>query len=147
VAKINVGRVILGGIIAGIVCFLGDGVVHGVLLKERWAEVMTALGPERRWRRWQPASAVFHRLRPAQGTDRGLDLRGDTPAFRRRTRNRFGRRDCSVAVGDPDPHGRIAPDGIIRRQVRDTLVVIRVCSDSDWYTDRRMDLPRRVRIT
>jgi len=44
VVKINVGRVIFGGIIAGIVCFLGDGVVHGVLLKERWAEVMTALG-------------------------------------------------------------------------------------------------------
>ncbi len=42
--KINVGRAIFGGIIAGIVCFLGDGVVHGVLLKERWAEVMTALG-------------------------------------------------------------------------------------------------------
>jgi hypothetical protein len=44
VVKINVGRVIFGGIIAGIICFLGDGVVHGVLLRERWGEVMTALG-------------------------------------------------------------------------------------------------------
>jgi len=44
VVKINVGRVIIGGIIAGIICFLGDGVVHGVLLRDRWAEIMTALG-------------------------------------------------------------------------------------------------------
>jgi hypothetical protein len=42
--RINVGRVIVGGIIAGIICFFGDGVVHGVLLKDRWAEIMTALG-------------------------------------------------------------------------------------------------------
>jgi hypothetical protein len=42
--KINVGRVIIGGIIAGIICFLGDGIVHGVLLRQRWAAIMTALG-------------------------------------------------------------------------------------------------------
>jgi hypothetical protein len=42
--KISAGRVILGGIIAGIICFLGDGVVHGILLRDRWAEIMTALG-------------------------------------------------------------------------------------------------------
>jgi hypothetical protein len=43
-ARINAGRVIVGGIIAGLICFVGDGVVHGVLLKDRWAEIMTALG-------------------------------------------------------------------------------------------------------
>jgi len=43
-AKINAGRVILGGVIAGIICFLGDGVVHGVLLKNQWAEIASALG-------------------------------------------------------------------------------------------------------
>jgi hypothetical protein len=42
--KISPGRVILGGIIAGIICFFGDGVVHGVLLKERWQQIMIALG-------------------------------------------------------------------------------------------------------
>ncbi len=42
--KINAGRVIIGGIIAGIICFFGDGVVHGVLLQPRWVEVMKALG-------------------------------------------------------------------------------------------------------
>jgi hypothetical protein len=43
-ARINVGRVIVGGIIAGVICFFGDGIVHGVLLKDRWAGIMTALG-------------------------------------------------------------------------------------------------------
>jgi hypothetical protein len=43
-AKINTGRVIIGGIIAGLICFFGDGVVHGVLLRDRWTEIMTALG-------------------------------------------------------------------------------------------------------
>lgn len=42
--KINVGRVIVCGVIAGVVCFLGDGVVHGVLLRERWAAIMAAVG-------------------------------------------------------------------------------------------------------
>lgn len=42
--KINAGRVVIGGIVAGVICFFGDGVVHGVLLKPKWAEVMTALG-------------------------------------------------------------------------------------------------------
>ena len=43
-ARINAGRVIVGGIIAGLICFVGDGIVHGVLLRDRWAGIMTALG-------------------------------------------------------------------------------------------------------
>jgi hypothetical protein len=43
-ARINAGRVIVGGIIAGLICFFGDGIVHGVLLRDRWAGIMTALG-------------------------------------------------------------------------------------------------------
>jgi len=42
--RINVGRVIVGGIVAGVIFFIGDGVVHGVLLKPKWAETMAALG-------------------------------------------------------------------------------------------------------
>jgi hypothetical protein len=42
--KINAGRVIIGGIIAGIICFFGDGVVHGVLLQPKWQAIMTSLG-------------------------------------------------------------------------------------------------------
>lgn len=42
--RINVGRLVLGGVAAGIICFIGDGVVHGVLLKDWWANVMAALG-------------------------------------------------------------------------------------------------------
>jgi len=44
VSRINFGRVIVGGIVAGLLCFFGDGIVHGVLLKPRWAETMAALG-------------------------------------------------------------------------------------------------------
>ncbi|HET9036403.1 MAG TPA: hypothetical protein VFN45_09370, partial [Myxococcaceae bacterium] len=42
--KMNVPRILLGGVVAGILCFIGDGVVHGVLLKERWMQVAANLG-------------------------------------------------------------------------------------------------------
>jgi hypothetical protein len=42
--KINVGRVILGGIVAGIVIDVLSYVVDGVLLAPRWAAGMQALG-------------------------------------------------------------------------------------------------------
>src|SRR5678816_3805457 len=41
--KMNVPKIVLGGVVAGILCFIGDGVVHGVLLKERWMQVMANL--------------------------------------------------------------------------------------------------------
>jgi hypothetical protein len=41
--KINLGRLALGGLIASILMFVGDGVVHGVLLKDGWTAIMTAL--------------------------------------------------------------------------------------------------------
>ena len=40
----NVPRIILGGVVAGILCFIGDGVVHGVLLKDQWVQVMANIG-------------------------------------------------------------------------------------------------------
>ena len=43
-AKINMGRVILGGIVAGIVADLLGYLVDGVVLAPRWAEGMKALG-------------------------------------------------------------------------------------------------------
>jgi len=42
--KMNWQRIILGGVVAGIICFIGDGVVHGILLKDRWAMVMANMG-------------------------------------------------------------------------------------------------------
>lgn len=42
--NINVRRVLIGGLVAGIIMFVGDGVVHGVLLKQYWVEAMAALG-------------------------------------------------------------------------------------------------------
>ena len=42
--KMNVQRIIVGGVVAGILCFIGDGIVHGVLLRDRWAQVMANLG-------------------------------------------------------------------------------------------------------
>jgi hypothetical protein len=43
-AKVNMGRVILGGIVAGIVADLLGYVVDGVMLAPRWADGMKALG-------------------------------------------------------------------------------------------------------
>ncbi|HUJ32200.1 MAG TPA: hypothetical protein VLY23_13030 [Candidatus Acidoferrum sp.] len=42
--KINLGRVILGGIVAGIIIDIWEGVMRGVLLQEQAAKVMAALG-------------------------------------------------------------------------------------------------------
>lgn len=39
----TVGRIILGGLVAGIVYFIGDGIVHGALLKQHWAEILGAI--------------------------------------------------------------------------------------------------------
>jgi hypothetical protein len=44
VRKINVGRVLLGGIVAGILLFLADGVIHEKLLHEHWMAAMKAAG-------------------------------------------------------------------------------------------------------
>jgi hypothetical protein len=43
-SRINVGRLILGGVAAGVVMFLADGFIHEVLLKSLWVETMTAAG-------------------------------------------------------------------------------------------------------
>jgi hypothetical protein len=42
--KINMGRVILGGLVAGIVINLFEGILNGVVLEKQWADVMTGLG-------------------------------------------------------------------------------------------------------
>lgn len=42
--KINWGRVILGGLAAGVVINLSEWVLNDVVLKEQWAENMRALG-------------------------------------------------------------------------------------------------------
>jgi hypothetical protein len=43
-SKINLGRVVLGGIVAGIVIDIFEGVLNGVVLSNQWATVMTGLG-------------------------------------------------------------------------------------------------------
>jgi hypothetical protein len=42
--KINIGRVLLGGIVAGILMFLADGFIHEKLLHEHWMVAMRAAG-------------------------------------------------------------------------------------------------------
>jgi hypothetical protein len=44
VGRINKGRVILCGIIAGIVIDVVEGILNGVILSQRWTDAMTALG-------------------------------------------------------------------------------------------------------
>jgi hypothetical protein len=42
--KINVGRWILGGVIAAIILFIVDYVLNGMILVTQWDDAMTALG-------------------------------------------------------------------------------------------------------
>ncbi len=39
----NVSRLIIGGLVASILYFIGDGVVHGVLLKTHWVSILGAI--------------------------------------------------------------------------------------------------------
>jgi hypothetical protein len=42
--KINMSRVILGGLVAGIIINLFEGIMNGVVLEKQWAAVMSGLG-------------------------------------------------------------------------------------------------------
>lgn len=42
--KINWGRVILGGLVAGVVINVSEWILNGLVFKERWEEAMKALG-------------------------------------------------------------------------------------------------------
>ncbi|SPE41362.1 membrane hypothetical protein [Candidatus Sulfopaludibacter sp. SbA3] len=42
--KINMGRVILGGIIAGVIINLVEGVMNGVILQPQWSQAAKAIG-------------------------------------------------------------------------------------------------------
>jgi hypothetical protein len=42
--KINMGRVILGGLVAGIVINVFEGVLNGVVLADQWTAYMSSLG-------------------------------------------------------------------------------------------------------
>ena len=42
--KINWARVILGGVVAGIVIDVCEGILNGVILQQQWAAAFTALG-------------------------------------------------------------------------------------------------------
>lgn len=42
----NYTRIVLGGLIAGIVYFIGDGAVHGALLHRYWVEILGANADE-----------------------------------------------------------------------------------------------------
>ena len=41
---LNVPRIILGGVVAGVLCFIGDGVIHGILLRPYWVQIMANVG-------------------------------------------------------------------------------------------------------
>jgi hypothetical protein len=42
--KINLGRVILGGLVAGVIINVVDGVLNGVILQSQWSEAAKAIG-------------------------------------------------------------------------------------------------------
>src|SRR5437899_11914132 len=78
----NVKRVLLGGLIAGIVYFFGDGLVHGLLLKQLWAAILgsnthqTMHSPPyylpydllKRWARVWIYAAIWPRFGPGPNT-------------------------------------------------------------------------------
>src|SRR5262249_16070007 len=43
-SRINAGRAILGGLVAGLIFFIGDAIVNGSILKSEWSEVLKVVG-------------------------------------------------------------------------------------------------------
>ena len=43
-SKINLSRVIFGGVVAGLVIDVCEGILNGVILKQQWADAFAALG-------------------------------------------------------------------------------------------------------
>jgi hypothetical protein len=43
-ARINLGRVVLGGLLAGVVLNVLEFVLNGLILKQQWADAMASLG-------------------------------------------------------------------------------------------------------
>lgn len=39
----NIQRIVIGGVVAAIICFIGDGIVHGVLLTSMWQQIAGTL--------------------------------------------------------------------------------------------------------
>ncbi len=61
--RMNTSRVLLGGVVAGIIMFFGDGILHGALLGERWAGVMAGLGRTPPHGEGMPYFAVYDLLK------------------------------------------------------------------------------------
>ena len=41
--NINTGRWVVGGLVAGVIIFIVDYVLNGVILADQWAQAMTAM--------------------------------------------------------------------------------------------------------
>ena len=39
----NIQRIVIGGVVAAIICFVGDGIVHGLLLRPMWQQIVATL--------------------------------------------------------------------------------------------------------
>lgn len=39
----NIQRIVIGGVVAAIICFIGDGIVHGLLLRPMWQQIVATL--------------------------------------------------------------------------------------------------------
>jgi len=91
--RINMGRVILGGIVAGIVADVLGYIVDGVILAPQWAEGMKALG-----RTDFSVSQIvgFNILGLAYGVFANVVVCGDSSTLRRGAKGRRVRRTGGV---------------------------------------------------
>jgi hypothetical protein len=69
--KINVARVLLGGILAGVLMFMADGFIHSKLLHEHWMAAMKAAGRSVEAEKHGSRHALLRGLRAAARPGRG----------------------------------------------------------------------------
>ena len=95
--KINLGRVILGGIVAGIVIDIFEGVLNGVVLAKQWADVMTQA--RQAWHDLNEPDRCFQRVGTCCRNPDGLGIRVDAAAPGCRSENGNIRRPCDLGDG------------------------------------------------
>jgi hypothetical protein len=59
VSKVNWWRVLLGGLVATVICFVTDGLMHNFIVEQDWAALMVTLGLQERPHEHGPALISF----------------------------------------------------------------------------------------
>ena len=123
--RINYGRVLVGGILAGVLLFLADGFIHEKLLKDHWMAAMTGGRSQRGGRAARRRHALLRGLRAAARPGHGLGVLRLPHALRPGSGHRGLRRARDVGDHVPDLLPPGDPARLLRHHAPGAVVALR----------------------